>query len=234
MSGSHHSEDSSGSRPVRGIIFDLDGTLYTISWLRLYIALGLMGDIQRLRMLFPVRAWLRDKQPFKDEGELKRTFASELARRAGGTRDTTLEWYENRFMQRFIQVLGKRGMVREGLVPFLELLRSRNVRLAVVSDFGRVAERLDALRIPTGLFDRIVGAEAYGTMKPTPVPYLDIADRWRLTPGEILLVGDRVDSDAVSANLAGTRFLGVAGGNDGGPDFLPWADLVIQVEALTL
>ncbi len=233
MTKTANSQVLAGAKTIRGIIFDLDGTLYTISWLRLSITLGLLGDLRRLKMLFPARAWLRERQPYESEAELKRKFASELATRAGGTLDEALEWYENRFMARFIEVLAKRGVVRKGLIPFLERQKGKGVRLAVVSDFGRVAERLLALRIPTDSFDKIVAAEAYGTMKPTPVPYLDIAKTWGLTPGDILLVGDRVDSDAMSAWQAGTQFLGVGGGKDAGPDFLRWIDLMAAVDART-
>ena len=221
------------TRPVRGIIFDLDGTMYTISWLKVSITLGLLGDLNKLRHFFPVRSWLREQQPFIDEGELKRRFAEELSRRAGGTPEKVLHWYENRFMPRFAKVLANRAEVRDGLTPLLERLRDKNVRLAVVSDFGQVPERLDALGIPKGFFEEMVGAEAYGTMKPTATPYRVIARKWQTALSDILLVGDREDLDAGSAALAGTQFIGIAGDKRAGPDFVSWPAAVDAIDRRT-
>ena len=211
----------------------MDGTLYTVSWLKLYMTMGLLGDIKKLCSLFPVRTYLRDRQPFDGEGALKRALAEELAKRAGGTPDEALKWYEECFMARFKTVLARRGQVREGLIPLLERLRERGLKLAVVSDFGLVEERLDALSIPTHLFDEAFGVEAYGAMKPTAKPFHRLAEKWQIPPEEILLVGDRLDSDAGSARLAGLKFLGISGSKAGGPDFVDWVDAVKVIERQT-
>jgi HAD superfamily hydrolase (TIGR01549 family) len=208
----------------------LDGTLYTVSWLKLFMTLGLLGDIKRLRSLFPARAHLRDRQPFEDEMALKKALSEELAKRAGGTPEEALSWYEERFMQRFKTVLAKRGQVREGLIPLLERLRARGLRLAVVSDFGLVPERLEALGIPTDLFDEAFGVERFGALKPTAKAFHLLAEKWQVLPEEILMVGDRLDSDAGSAELAGLKFLGISGSRAGGPDFVDWSDAAAMIE----
>jgi FMN phosphatase YigB (HAD superfamily) len=218
--------------PIRGIVYDLDGTLYTISWLRLNITMGMLLDTKRLRCLFEARDAIRDRT-FADRASLYQAFAVELATRAGGTPEQVLSWYETRFMPRFVQVLKQRGRAREGLVALLERVRGKGVRQAVVSDFGLVSERLRALGIPRELFDDVVGADEFGVLKPSALPYRHLIETWGLVPAEVLLVGDRRDQDEASATLAGTDFVGVAGEKDGGSTFLPWPSVVHFIDDRT-
>ena len=44
---------------------------------------------------------------------------------------------------------------------------------------------------------------AWGWCKPRPEPFLLIADRWQLTPQEIVMVGDTVDADILGAQNVG-------------------------------
>ncbi len=216
---------------IRGIVYDLDGTLYTISWLKLNITMGLLFDTKRLRALFKARDAVRE-ETFDSRRALMRSFAKELAARAGGTAEETLDWYEHRFMPRFVTVLGRRGRVREGLVPLLERAAARGVRQAVVSDFGMIRERLDALGIPSSLFDDLVGAEELGVMKPSAAPYRLLAERWGISLAELLLVGDRADQDEMSATLAGARFIGIADETPQGA-FRLWPEVIRYIDDIT-
>jgi FMN phosphatase YigB (HAD superfamily) len=136
-------------------------------------------------------------------------------------------------MPRFVKVLNRRGRRRDHLIPLLERTRAKGVRQAVVSDFGLIPERLEALGIPVHLFDDIVGAEDLGVMKPSAIPYRYLADKWHLPMCEILLVGDRRDQDEMSARLAQSAFIGIA---DNTPDdvFLAWPDVIRTIEACTI
>jgi FMN phosphatase YigB (HAD superfamily) len=194
--------------------------------------MGLLFDTKRLRCLFRARDAIRDRT-FADRRSLYQAFAVELANRAGGTPEQVLDWYETRFMPRFIRVLRQRGQAREGLTALLERVRERGVRQAVVSDFGQVEERLRALGIPVALFDEVVGADAFGVLKPSAVPYRHLIETWGLVPAEVLLVGDRRDQDEASATLAGTDFVGIAGEKAEGGTFLPWREVIRYIDTCT-
>lgn len=194
-------------RAARGVIFDLDGTLYSLRLMRLRMALALAPSVGLLRQLGPTRRALRGAT-FADRAALLSALAAELARRAGTTEERAAAWYDGRFMPAFVELLRRAGRVRPGLAGLLRRLRERGVRTAVLSDYGRVGERLDALRIDRGLFDDLVAAEDHGVLKPSGAPFGAVARRWGLAPGDVVVVGDREDLDAASARAAGMEFVG--------------------------
>ena len=216
---------------VRGIIFDLDGTLYTANFLGLTIAMGFVLEPVRLRRIFTVRTAERGKV-YRDEAELKAAFAAALAKETGLSRADALDWYESRFMVRFTHAIRARGRRREGLVELLSTLRRHGVKLAVVSDFGWVGERLEAIGLSAAQFDDIAAAEAFGVMKPTAKPFVHLAEAWGIPVEEILLVGDRADHDEQSAALAGAQFIGIAGSKRAGKDFRPWPEVARRLEEI--
>ncbi|MBW2264536.1 MAG: HAD family hydrolase, partial [Deltaproteobacteria bacterium] len=83
----------------------------------------------------------------------------------------------------------------------------RGLKTAVLSDYGRVAERVEALRLPVTLFDDLASAEDAGALKPSPLPFLMSARNLGLEPDQVLVVGDRDDMDGQGAMAAGMAFL---------------------------
>ncbi len=193
----------------KGVIFDLDGTLYVLSRRKARVAAALIKDVKILRHLGGTRAWIRG-QSFADRASLREAFFLELGRRARLSKEQAAEWYEDRFLSTFNEILKNKAETRPGLLPLLARLRQKKVKLAVVSDYGWVKERLLALRIPLELFDDLCASEDYGVLKPSPRPLLELAEKWGVAPESIIVVGDRDDMDGASARAAGMMFLGVA------------------------
>jgi FMN phosphatase YigB (HAD superfamily) len=214
---------------IKGVVFDLDGTLYTAKFLGLTIATGLLGELALLRKLFVVRNCERHKT-YPNLSAFKAGFAETFSKIAKIPPDRALDWYESRFMSRFTFAIAKRGKRRSGVVALLEHLKTNGIRLAVVSDFGAVPARLEAIGISPKLFDIALGAEAFGVMKPSGKPFLSIAESWQIPIENILLIGDREDHDQKSATLAGAKFVGISGTKNAGPDFLPWDKVVKTIE----
>lgn len=197
------------SSTIHGIVFDLDGTLYEPPWfMKLKVTALLLGDLAVLRHVNPAREWVRRKQ-FEDGAALTRAFHGELGRRAGLGSDEAASWYEGRFIAAFLRVLEQDVRARPGLASLLQGLRDRGIKTAVLSDYGRVAERIEALRLPVTLFDDLASAEDAGALKPSPQPFLMSARNLGLDPGRILVVGDRDDMDGQGARAAGMAFLRV-------------------------
>jgi putative hydrolase of the HAD superfamily len=207
---------------ARGVIFDLDGTLYSLRLTKLWMALALWRSLSLLRRLNASRRAVRGVE-YADREALLAAFFAELAGRAGTTVARAATWYDVEFMPAFVAMLARRAVVRPGLAGLLERLRRRGVRTAVVSDFGRVGERLSALGLDTALFDDLVAAEDHGVLKPSAVPFVAVARRWALDAAEVVVVGDREDLDAASARAAGMDFVGVGS----------WLDASSAIEART-
>ncbi|MCP4678616.1 MAG: HAD family hydrolase [Deltaproteobacteria bacterium] len=220
---------------IHGVIFDLDGTLYSLNGRQLRMVMILWRDLGVLRHLSGARSWIRT-QSFDNKEALFEAFYGELGRRARITPKKAEEWYETRFLDSFVKMLATKAKVRPGLLELLRSLRDDGVKLAVVSDFGRVSERLDALGIPSEAFDVLWAAEDLGVLKPSPKPLKALADKWGVEPGTVIVVGDREDLDAVCARAAGMEFLGVREGSrpvGTGREYVSWPTALRVLEART-
>jgi putative hydrolase of the HAD superfamily len=93
--------------------------------------------------------------------------------------------------------------VRPGLVDLLASLRSRGVKLGVLSDY-QAAPKLQALGI-LDLFDAVLCAQEaeIGAFKPDPRGLQVTLQRLDVDPPEALYVGDREEIDALAAMAAG-------------------------------
>jgi HAD superfamily hydrolase (TIGR01549 family) len=150
--------------------------------------------------------------------------------------DEAAHWYERVFMSAFVAMLSKYGKIRPGLVPLLESLHEKGIKLAVVSDFGQVRERLTALGIPLAPFDDLVSVEECGALKPSPKSLQMVATKWKINAAELTVVGDREDLDAVGARAAGMAFVGVTNRdilirNKNG--FICWSEVTKMLRAKT-
>ncbi|KNB51108.1 HAD family hydrolase [Streptomyces caatingaensis] len=101
--------------------------------------------------------------------------------------------------------------------PALEAL-GRHCRQAVLSNAATAQQRrkLAALGV-RGHFEEILCADLLGRAKPDPRAFLDACAALGLRPGEVVYVGDQLETDAVAARAAGLHgvWLDRTGGADG-------------------
>jgi FMN phosphatase YigB (HAD superfamily) len=198
--------------PVRGVIFDLDGTLYDMSWyLRPLFFLRLFRSGMRLTRFFHIRETFAGKD-LGSQQALIDALSAEVSRQEGSDRDEIRSWIQGPFYATFVAIMPFFRHSRPGIVPMLASLREKGVRLGVLSDYDRVKERLEKLSIPPSLFDTIASSEAAGALKPNSRPYAAIAVQWGIEPGSVLVVGDREDTDGAAAADSGMRFVLVKNG----------------------
>ncbi|KMQ51991.1 hypothetical protein CHISP_0980 [Chitinispirillum alkaliphilum] len=115
-------------------------------------------------------------------------------------------WIEKSFYPAFIDSMFLFKDSRPELNSTLSRLKKKKLRLAVLSDYSMVSERLEKLRIDLSLFDTVTSSEQFGALKPSGRPFVEIARKWNLKPSEVLVVGDRVDTDGEGAKAAGMKF----------------------------
>jgi FMN phosphatase YigB (HAD superfamily) len=80
------------------------------------------------------------------------------------------------------------------------------LRLAVYSDYPFLKERVEALGLCPNPAIPLYGPESFGAQKPAARPFLRIAGDLGVAPKEILVIGDRDETDGLGAFNAGMRF----------------------------
>lgn len=195
-------------RRVRAVLFDLDGTLYRQKPMRALMAL----ELATLAVTRPLQApvsW-RVLSGFRRAQETLRgqqtlcggPGQAEIAALQTGASVTQVEaiveeWMMERPLKHLTRCRAK------GLLPLLDFLTVRGVKLGVFSDYP-ADRKLQALGI-RGRFSVVLCSTdpEIGVFKPHPRGFLVAAQRWQVDPSEVLVVGDRPDADAAGAAAAG-------------------------------
>lgn len=130
------------------------------------------------------------------------------------------EWYFGTYMPDTVKILEKHYRIRPWVKDMVMDLRSRGIKVAVLSDYGYVSEKLQAIGFDPAWADNVVDAPKAGGLKPCKVPFLYIADRFGVDPSECVVVGDRADTDGAGSILAGMDFR--LAGKDNSAPVLPF------------
>ena len=87
----------------------------------------------------------------------------------------------------------------------LELLKSRNIKLILVSNTTPISN--DAIKILNleRFFDLVILSCNEGITKPSPMIYKKILDKFNLKPEEVLAVGDQLNTDIKGAEFYGIK-----------------------------
>jgi putative hydrolase of the HAD superfamily len=197
------------SRQIRAVLFDLDGTLYDQRPMRMLMGLELAGLALTRPLQAPI-SW-RVLSEFRKAQETLRggetTHGSALrqievtASRTGISREQVEALVTEWMMRRPLKYLQR--CRAEGLMPLLEFLSTRGIKVGVLSDYP-AEEKLEALGIG-GRFSVVLCSKdpVVGMFKPHPRGFLVASERLQVHPSEILVVGDRPDTDGAGAAAAG-------------------------------
>ncbi len=204
----------------KSVVFDLDGTLYDNKGLPMKL---ILGDLWNMFVLSAERK-ARKVVMGKDYGTEDKVYAAlfeEMTRvKKGLTTEKARRWYEDKYMPLQVSVLQIYFQARPLAVELLEALKARNLKVILYSDYGHAAEKLQALAIPTDLFDGIVSAPELGGLKPSRPSMERLMERFGLEPETMLYVGDREDTDGESARSFGISFHNVKGGHEAWDELL--------------
>jgi FMN phosphatase YigB (HAD superfamily) len=182
---------------------------------------------------------MRKKYNGKDFGcgdDLLYSLAKDLSQRSlNQSPDVMLSWITNYFYPTFIKVMPYMKGSRPGLINMLAELRNKGYKLAVLSDFAYIKERLRGLNIPSNLFDTLLSTESEGMLKPCTGPFLKIKESWHMESAEIVVVGDKDDTDGVGASEAGMPFIKISDKgelSDNSSDWLTIKDGLLSLPSL--
>lgn len=206
---------------IKAIGFDLDGTLYP-GW-RMYsssLGMGLtharffaaFGSARRALRGEILTRMARASQPSEATlGTLEdlRSFqAGFLASKLGYDIE-----YAKTMIDRlcYIEVEKRFDRIQpyKDVIPCLESLKKTGLRLGVLSDLppGGKLERMGVLHY----FDTVMCSEDFGTLKPSPIPFRELAKQIGVLPEEMAYVGNKIEYDAKGAKALGmkTAILGI-------------------------
>lgn len=202
---------------LKAIVFDVDGTLYDQTRVRIAMARRLLAftlrhpsaGLQSIRILREFRrAQERLRHVSTDSAEVAAAQEAETVARTGASlhvvRHCVKRWMELEPLDLL------RRARRDGVVETMVAARARGLKLGIVSDYPADA-KIGALHLHH-TFDTIVCAQDQDVQrfKPDPRGLLVAIARLGSTPRETLYVGDRPEVDAVAAARAGVASVIVA------------------------
>lgn len=177
------------------VFFDLDGTLYDSKGLKKRVALAALPSVKRLRLLIAERK-SRKALSRLDTGTLDyEDLFAEMSSRSGFPISCVRDWYNGWYMDAIAEVLRRCCHPREGIVTRIESLRKEGIKVAVLSDYGNIENKLKALGMDPGLFDALFDAPSLGGFKPASCVFRTACQLLGCLPEEALMVGDREDTD---------------------------------------
>lgn len=179
---------------IKGIIFDLDGTLVdTLDDLTdsMNAALAQLG--RSARSAAECREMI---------GHGLRTFAE---RALGDGQSHLTDDLVTRMVDYYRDHCLLKTTAYDGMKEVLAVLRQRRVRLAVLTNKNQApAEVISRHYFGDDAFDPIVGAAVGRPVKPDPATTLQILRQWKLDADEAVFVGDS-ETDVQTAMAAGVR-----------------------------
>ncbi len=217
-------------KPLRGVVFDLDGTLYDKRPLEWYMVRKLAASLPRLWRYTKVRSSLAGID-LGDGPALARETLTRLTRDAAA-QTRWHAWIQDRYEPTLLAGLRATARPYPGTAELLRRLAGSGVRVGLVSDYRGVHDRLDALGLDPNDFHFILVTEDLGAMKPAPRVAALTLTGMGLGADEMVMVGDRAFADQRFAAAAGMAFLGVRPRGPADGPWAPWPVVAARLAAL--
>jgi HAD superfamily hydrolase (TIGR01549 family) len=196
--------------PLRGVLFDVDGTLYDQRGLRLLMAVEWAGFAlghgrRALEVSKYILCFRRAREKLRALGQpaarLEDVQYAAAARAAGADearlRSVIEEWIFDRPLRHL------RRCRRAGVAELFQSLRRRGLEVGVVSDYP-ARPKLLALGLAEHVSLAVCTTDAeVNAFKPHPAGLAHACRTWGLRPEEVVYVGDRPDVDAAAAAAIG-------------------------------
>lgn len=191
---------------VQSVVLDLDGTLYDKTGLARRM-------VRRLWWCLPLLAAERLARrnahyvQFASEEEFFDFFFTTMARGHWWTAGMAATWYHGVYMPAMLRLIKRYCRPRQEVMELIREAKEKGLRLAVYSDYGCVAEKLEALGIAPDMFDLLVAAPELGALKPSEPCARRVLEMLGAQPESTLFVGDRDDKDGASARAVGAKWV---------------------------
>ena len=180
-----------GESRIRGVIFDLDDTLYSE---KEYIRSGYKAVSDYLGGSYEEKLW-----KFFESG---RPAIDELLAKIGreSEKDIALDIYRSHMPDIHLH---------NGVEEMLERLKSKGIKIGIITDGRpeRQRNKLNVLGLDHMVDDIIITDELGGTQfrKPCDIAFRIMLNRWRLNPADVVYIGDNPVKDFQAPQQLGMR-----------------------------
>lgn len=217
--------------PVRGVVFDKDGTLFDFgttweTWAGAFLLRVTQGDTDRARDVGRTIGFDLDARRFQQDSVV-------IAGTAGEVAEALLPHFPDLDAAAMLHLLNTEAQAAPQseavpLTPFLTELRARGLSLGVATNDAETPARahLEAAGV-TGHFDFIAGFDSGFGGKPAPGQLLGFCEAVGLAPEAVVMVGDSLH-DLRAGRAAGMRTVGVLTGMAPAETLAPFADAVFD------
>ena len=180
---------------IEAVIVDLDGTMVdTMGDFAVVINL-MMADLS----LPPVDRQAIERRVGKGSEHLIRSVLTH----AGVQPEPVYEQAWQSYQRHYVDINGKHSSVFPGVAAGLQMLQSRGLRLACLTNKPTAFARpLLASKGLEGFFSQVFGGDAFERKKPDPMPLLKTCEALGTVPARTLMIGDS-SNDAQAARSAG-------------------------------
>ena len=210
---------------LKGIAFDLDGTLYPNYRLNVRLLPFLLKEWRLLAAFGKARAIIRNQQ----EENLKNSqfstlnsqssppdsqfsilnsqsfynYQAELTAKILSADSELIKDKIERLIYRGWEPLFKKVKLFDGVIETLDALKKAGLKMGLMSDFPPET-KIKYLGI-SDYWDVVHCSEDSGTLKPHPLSFIKLADAMEMPPENILYVGNSHPYDIVGAGRAGMK-----------------------------
>lgn len=191
---------------VKAVIFDFDGTLYCKKNFALKLVFSSLPNAFHMKKDRIIRGQLRGKYFGSGEAYFAE-YISRLSKICGMSPEKTAKWYKEFYIPQITYVLEKHYKAYPESERIFKMLREKSIISVVYSDYCNVAQRMAAVGIDSSLADKLYSSEELGGLKPAKEPFLQIAKELGVEPENVLVVGDREDTDGQGARDSGMQFI---------------------------
>ncbi|XP_012077642.1 haloacid dehalogenase-like hydrolase domain-containing protein At2g33255 isoform X2 [Jatropha curcas] len=179
---SHSSMAISAKARLRGVVFDMDGTLTVpvIDFAAMYKSVLGEDEYRRVKaenpsgidILHHIESWSADKQ----------RKALEI-----------ITDFERQGLDRL--------QIMPGAVELCGFLDSKKIRRGLIT--RNVMEAVDLFHLKSGMIFSPALSREFRPYKPDPAPLLHICSMWEVQPNEVMMVGDSLKDDVACGKRAG-------------------------------
>lgn len=204
----------------KAILFDFDGTLYEPNHFGRQLVFGNLIYAFRDRKERNVRKALHGLE-FPSSEKFYDAFFELLGK-------NKRNWYFNKYLPLMVEVLSRHFPARPNAQALIDRLQSHGKIVGVLSDYPMIAERCEAIGLKFN-YNYFWSTEFFGALKPSKRSILAIAEQLGIEPKDILLIGDRPDTDARCAENAGADYVLVETKKNkdlDGYNIMPWSEIV--------
>ncbi len=191
---------------IECVVFDLDGTLYNKRHLPLRMVLA---DWRHLRLLRAERAARKQLagRYFGSADALYEALFTTMSKSTGKSVEVVQKWYNEVYMPTMVRIIGKYHPLTDFACENLKLFKEKDIRIVVFSDYGFVNEKLAALQLSTTDYPlSTYSAPEMGGLKPCKEAFENLLRTLQVKPENVLMVGDRLDTDGAGAASVGMPF----------------------------